>query len=772
MVSLLIALALTGGTIDLEWSPGSEPLIGTGPLGDRITLEGAFSTGKPGCPLIPAVPVEAALPAGAVADGVEILDSSERLVSTSFSPMPAQMGVPISRPANFRFTPADPDAYRRGIEISAGLEGQGTLMGYPVADILICPFSWDPVTEDLMFTESLTLRLTYHMEASYASIPQRGTVGDRVSLDILSSSVLNPEDIPFSPVRQVSELPWGEYLIIADDDLAMSFEPLAEWKTWKGIPARIVNISYITGVYAGVDDAQKLRNFLFDIYQDSPPTYILLAGDTPGIPHRNCYATAEGYEDNPSSDIYYQDMNDTAPGIDAWDLDGDGIWGELNGNDNMDYHPDYILGRASVETVAEADIFVSKVLAWENSPDTADWYTSMGFTTSVLWSSPYCPGSAGKENVDTLYTPSYWTITKLYESAGTQSYAATMAMLNTGMQLVNHAGHGSESFVSIGPGGALAISDFMGLTNVSVNGRPSIWNTMACLSGSFDTGTCLAEAWIRSPGGGGFCIMNTRYGWGEPAEPGGQWSDLVDQEFFAKFFTEDMYQLGVAYMMAKDEFIPLIPSDTHYDWIAKSNTLFGDPELPMYTVVPAEIETGNIVLCEGDPEATITVTSGGIPLENARVCLLQGEWDDPVTYGVGITDGSGSVTLAFQEPLPGMPDEARVTVWARDHQLDTQLVTVGNMGIGSESTGTAAALAMNSPNPVQGTASIQWSLPQSESGEIAIIDIAGRTVERSVLQGTSGVYSWQASENPAGIYFIRMTTLSGDVLERRIVVVR
>ncbi len=186
-------------------------------------------------------------------------------------------------------------------------------------------------------------------------------------------------------------------------------------------------------------------------------------------------------------------MNDTAPGVDAWDLDGDGTWGELNGDDNMDYHPDYILGRASVETVAEADIFVNKVLTWENTPDTADWYTSMGFTTGILWSSPYCPGSAGKEKVDTLYTPSNWTITKLYQSQGTQSYAASMAMLNTGMQLVNHAGHGSQSSVSIGTG-SLGSSDFMGLTNISENGRPSIWNTIACLSGSFDTGTCLAEA--------------------------------------------------------------------------------------------------------------------------------------------------------------------------------------------------------------------------------------------------------------------------------------
>ena len=585
----------------------------------------------------------------------------------------------------------------------------------------------------------------------------------------MNSAVANPGG--FTPLPAASgDLPWGEYLIIADDDLAGAFEPLAEFKTWKGVEARIVTISTITDLYSGVDDAQKLRNFLFDIYQDSPPTYILLAGDTPGIPHRNCYATAEGYTGDPSSDLYYQDMNDTAPGVDAWDLDGDGTWGELNGNDNMDYHPDYILGRASVETVSEAEIFVDKVLAFENTPDTDAWYTSMGFTTGILWSSPYCPGSAGKEKVDTLYTPGTWTITKLYESAGSQSYAATMAMLNTGMQLVNHAGHGSESSVSIGSG-YLGNSDFMGLTNISANGRPTIWNTIACLSGSFDTGTCLAEAWIRSPGGGGFCIMNTRYGWGEPAEPGDQWSELVDQEFFAKFFTEDMYTLGTAFMMAKDEFIPLIPSDTHYDWIAKSNVLFGDPELPMYSQVPQDIEVGDVFLSEGLQTLNVTVSSQGSPLEGARVCLIQGDWEDPETYAVGLTDGAGSVTLTWPEPMPGLPDEARLTVWARDHHLNSQVHTVYNMGTGGES-GSVISMTLNASNPVSGQAAISWTLPAMETATLTIVDLAGRTVATQALETTEGVFSWNSSENPAGVYFVRMTTGSGTTIKRRMAVVR
>jgi hypothetical protein len=770
MVQLFLASALISGFLSFNWSAESAPEILQTPLGDRVTVAGLPSSGHPGEPLFPQVPLTAVLPEGAVADSVAIVDSNTFPVSYNCNPMPAQAGVPISRSGEFHVTSANPEAYSTAVCVSAKLVGQGTLMGYPVADIVLTPLSWNPDTRDLYWAGSVQLQLFYHIGDAGSRIPVRGETGTAAARQVVAASVVNPSDIPVVSHSRSDALPWGEYLIIADDAIASAFEPLAELKTQKGIPAKIVNMSYITGNYTGVDNAQKLRFFLADIYRNSPPTYILLAGDTPGVPHRNCFATAEGCTGDPASDLYYQDMNDTAPGVDAWDLDGDGTWGELNGQDNMDYHPDYILGRASVETVSEAGIFVNKVLMWEDTPDTPEWYTSMGFTTEILWSSPHCPGSAGKEKVDTLYTPATWTITKLYQETGTQSYDATIAMLNKGMQFVNHAGHGSGESVSIGVG-SLDTSEFMGLTNVTQNGRPTIWNTIACLSGSFDTGTCLAEAWIRSPGGGGFCIMNTRFGWGEPAEPGNQWSELVDQEFFANFFVDNMYHLGTAYMMAKDDFVALIPSDTHYDWIAKSNTLFGDPELPMYTTVPGEMEIQAIQLCAGDQSLTVSVSSGGSPLENARVCLLQGNWNNPNTYAVGTTDASGNVTITWAEQMPAVPAAARLTVWARDKVLLTGMHTVENMGISEENQAAYPVLSLSSANPVTGNLSVNWSIPGSTTGEISIVDLAGRTVSRRSLEGSRGVFSWQSEHNPAGIYFVRLTTAVGDIAKTRLVVV-
>ncbi|MCD4700222.1 MAG: T9SS type A sorting domain-containing protein [Candidatus Aegiribacteria sp.] len=769
----------------INWEiPLTDPAVRESTLGDYFYLTGAVNTGVPGDPALPVFPVSVLLPFGARVDMVTVESCNETLLYGSYDLKPVQHGVPISSPELFSPTPRNVASYSEPSNTPLVMPvSQGQLMGYSILDMRISPLAWNPVTGKAVLTSSISMIIQYHYE-DFGCIPRgRGTEGLRVLEDIISSQVLNPEDLSLNnmPAVPADDLPWGEYLIITRDSLVSVFEPLAQFKTMKGIPAAIVTMEYIESNYSGVDAAQKLRFFLRDIYSQVPPTYVLLGGDTPLVPHRNCYATAEGYVDYPAADIYFQDMNDLSVGSDQWDANNNSIWGELSG-DVMDYHPDYIIGRASVENSPQANIFVNKVLAYElpsltDGRDAEPWFTSMGFTTGILWSNPYCPGSAGKEKVDTLYTPVLWKpVVKHYQSNGTQSYSATMEMLNMGMQLVNHAGHGSPGIVSIGTG-SLGISDFMGLTNISTHGRVSIWNTIACLSGSFDTGTCLAEAWIRSPGGGGFCMMNTRYGWGEPSEPGDKWSELVDQEFFANFFTEDLYNLGVAHSMAWDEFIPLIPTDTHYDWIAKSITLFGDPELPMWSEAPdGPLQlTGPDTLSPGVNSVTVSVENNSGPVEGARVCFMQGEWNDTEMYEVDYTDASGQVQMNIT--ADDGYDTAALTVWSRNHVLRTIEIPVSGTGVLSPDTHSGLYfISEPRPNPAINSVIFNWSTPESPA-ELRIFDAAGRIVKVVNMDSAeTGTIIWNCTYEdgrrvPSGLYFARFITSGMDPITRQMVVI-
>ena len=58
-----------------------------------------------------------------------------------------------------------------------------------------------------------------------------------------------------------------EYLIITNDDLKESFEELANWKMSKGIPALVVTTSQIEENYPGFDLAEKIYNYLKDVYK-------------------------------------------------------------------------------------------------------------------------------------------------------------------------------------------------------------------------------------------------------------------------------------------------------------------------------------------------------------------------------------------------------------------------------------------------------------------------------------------------------------------------
>ncbi len=787
LYAAVLISTVSAGEMTVIWeSPVSKPDVKESPFGEYFYIPGATNCGIPGDPSLPVFPITVLLPANAHVDSITVIHFDEIVLPGSYDIKPVQVGVPLSRPELFSPTSRNPESYSETPDYKRVIPGdQGGLMGNNILNMRIFPVFWDPVSTRATYTRSITMKIHYHSSGDIQPSPiGRGITGLAVMEDLLERTVLNADQIIFSDVPLVSakDLPWGEYLIVTRDSLVSVFESLAQYKTMKGIPASIVTMEYIELAYTGIDAAQKLRFFLRDIYDDSPPTYILLGGDTPLVPHRNCWATAEGYTGDPAADIYFQDMNDINVGTDLWDANGNGIWGEIDG-DEMDYHPDYFIGRASVENSSQADIFVNKVLAYENpsledTRDTDPWQTSMGFTTGILWSSPYCPGSAGKEKIDTLYTPTAWQpIIKLYESAGTQSYALSMEMLNQGMHLVNHAGHGSQGSVSIGVG-SLSSSDFTGLTNISAHDRVSIWNTIACNSGGFDLGYCLAEAWIRSAGGGGFCMMNTRYGWGEPSEPGNQWSELVDQEFFAKFFVEDMYHLGVAHAMAWDEFIPLIPTDTHYDWIAKSITLFGDPELPMWTEAPNGVlqvdspDTLNI----GTNNVTVTVQDDSGPLEGARVCFIQGEWDEPAMYEVDYTDASGQVQILLT--TTDDTDTAALTVWSRNHVSVTFDIPILGTGIAGPDIPTLVPfLSMPYPNPVHSSVEFKWSAPEG-SGILTIHDIAGRIVIilDNELNG-AGTIKWncitsQGNPVPPGLYFARFCATGTEPITRQLIVLR
>ena len=770
-VLLLTGLPVLAGqlTVNVPLDPSAISFEDAG-VYTRVVGAGMGLTGSEGQPALPSMPVRVALPTGTAATEIEIVDASYQAVRGRMTVLPAASPVPFSVEQEVQPVEEDPEIYNSNSfhpRVSAVLTSSSVIMGIPVAYLEVYPVRWNPASGTAEVLTNLTLNVTYESAPSTFTVSRRSIQSETRSQEIVRNSVINPEGVASSGASIVSsrDLTYGEYVIITYPDYESYAQDLADWKTSKGVPTNVYTTTWIQSQYSCYDLQQEIRAFLTDC-RDEGVEYVLIYGDDNRIAGRDAKISAGGSTEYPPVDLYFADINDSSPGADLWDSSGNGIWGEY-GIDNVDYHPDLWVGRASVNTPGECTIFNDKVYLYEQIAST-DYFDSnpielrIGYTTELLW--PGCYGSAGAELISNYVPSSAWEEEKCYDSAGNNSVSITNNMLNAGPHHVYHASHGSATSFSL-PGGSYTTSHFMNLTNISSGNLPAIWNSISCLIGYLDGYECMGDAWNNSPNGGGFGAFNARYGWGIPSSPGYGPSEILCRYFYDVMWNDDLYNLGVAHGMGSDQMSP--PSDQYDDWCVKEYNLFGDPELPMWFLDADDLSASHPGSISGAGNVTVTVTSGGSPVSGARVCLQKGDWQTGEVYEVGTTNGSGQATLYVN---PSTTGSISVVAWARDHVSYIGSLNVTGVGIGDGGTGIVAVNATGTvyPSPAMSSATIPFSLASSGTARVDVYDVSGRIVttladeemasgQHSIvwdLQGGSG------TPVPSGMYHVRIQ--SGD----------
>ncbi len=435
-----------------------------------------------------------------------------------------------------------------------------------------------------------------------------------------------------------------EYLIITNNYYTPYFEPLAEWKTKKGIKTRIVTTNYIYSNFDGRDNQEKIREFIKTQYQDSGVVWVLLGGDVNIVPARTAFAMTCGAgspdEDSLQCDLYYSDLDGT------WDLDGDGIFGEVE--DSVDMMPDVFVGRAPVNSIPEFQNFVNKVLTYEKSPP-CDYITDALFFAMVLWGAPgdpdYTDGGVHKDMIEELFIPPQFNITKLYERDGNGSAGGVIDTINEGRHIMNHDGHGWINVIGMDPG-SIYNWDMDNLTN---GDKLGILLSIGCWTAAFDY-DCIAEHFINSTTGGGVAyIGNSRYGWGSPGNPGYGYSDIFDNKFFEAVFVDSVVNIGKALGYAKAYYVPLADCENVYRWCEYELNLLGDPEMPIWTDTPKPVTVlfpDSIHIGEFTLYIQVFLSDGS-PVEGARV-VISGK-----DYKIKTTEPSGEAVLSLSTDSPG-----------------------------------------------------------------------------------------------------------------------
>ncbi|HEC86722.1 MAG TPA: hypothetical protein ENI49_02475, partial [Thermoplasmatales archaeon] len=513
---------------------------------------------EPGKPIVPVKITKILIPQGKKVASVNVITGKEKSLGKGFNIEIAKEPKPTDA-ENEDTTPTFSGTFPK---VKYEVLPVQMFRGYKILPVRLFPVKYSSENGEVTYVQSMEIVVQLENDGV---TPIRGFEEDEKLVKKIVDNIdaVNTYKVKTSPTQSL------EYVIITNDTLAPTFQAYADWKTAHGTATTVVTTSYIYTNYTGIDDQEKIRNYIKDAYTTEGISYVLLGGDVDIIPHRGMYVYAGSNSDNDiPCDMYYGALDGT------WDKDGDGIYGEAadeggSAGEEADFFAEVYVGRAPVNTVEEAQNFINKT---ENF--SANFKALMIGTK--LNDDPLTWGGDYKDEIK-AYIPYEYSTSTLYERDGTGSTSAVVNALNSGENIVNHMGHGWN-----GGFGYLSRADVDGLTNTEY----FLVYSQGCYTASFDnrksdrtyeTDDCIAEHFVYNSTGAIAFIGNSRYGWYAPGSTNGS-SQLFDKEFFDALFNENIVKLGNALQDSKEDLYGV-----GWRWVYFELNLLGDPTLDITT---------------------------------------------------------------------------------------------------------------------------------------------------------------------------------------------
>jgi len=413
-------------------------------------------------------------------------------------------------------------------------------------------------------------------------------VPSRSELTLVTEATFDVEYTMEAEKTQSLDDPSLDEVIITAPAYETEANTLATWRNVTQIKTVVFTTDWIYPTYEGIDEPEKIRNFIRDMFNKTGIKYVLLFGDVDDVPTRYAWIP-DGYYDGAypdgsevPTDYYYECLDGT------WDPNGDGIYADLKKDDytQIDFIPDVSVGRLSVDN-ATASHVVNKIIQYEKNIDPT-WSKKMILVGADI-SAEY-PGADGEilnDYITEVVQYNFTEFIKLYETQETLSASAISDNINSGSGAVNFAGHGHYGVWGLGTGGSYRKSDVANLNN---GNKLPIVVTMTCLSAGFDSlynpGNCIGEEFLRNPAGGSAAYVGaTRVSWAYVGAsiPGGLAGELNWRFWESRKL--GINQPGPMLTEAKIRYIASHPLNTKYkNYYLDEKTvlefvLLGDPAL-------------------------------------------------------------------------------------------------------------------------------------------------------------------------------------------------
>jgi hypothetical protein len=425
--------------------------------------------------------------------------------------------------------------------------------GHRAVMVNVWPVAFDPSTGSVRLYRSITFRL----RLKGSDMARTEILAQRYASPAFESSLayqmLNYNQgrgaVSFAP--DVSD----GYLIITADAYYGNMLPFVSLKQSRGFEVTMTKTSEIPngGTSAGI---KAYIQTAYDTWP-TPPSYVLLVGDTNTIP------TYTGPVIGTSTDLYFGTM------------DGSGDW-----------HPDLGRGRFPVRSSAQTDYMVNKYLAYANLTGQEPWIKTASFPATC---DQYTVAEGTHNYVITNYTqPNGYTGTfpnspqpggdKLYCVTYGATHQDLVNAFNLGRWAIIYSGHGSYSGWEM----SFVPAD---IQNLTAYGTFPFVASHACLSGDFGQTEVFGETWVLQQNKGALVY------WGSSTYSYWDEDDVLERRMFDRFFTADphpavteMTDFGLAGVEAAYPSSAQYYRETYNVLGDPGVKIFLEPDLPTFTL--------------------------------------------------------------------------------------------------------------------------------------------------------------------------------------------
>lgn len=608
---------------------------------DVIRFADMYNKGVTGEATLPYQTVSLLLPQNTEAQSITVEYSDFVELEGTYNLLPSQKPRPLSSTEPLVFEKNEVFYRSENVypETTYSKVNTQYLNGCSFAFAHFTPVRYIPATGKVSYAKSATVTIELTASKSDRSNKLWMTPEVQARVERLAQ---NPEAVQAYKTRARS-IGGYELLVITPEAWVSHFDEYVAFYEARGLRTHVTALEDILATFEGRDDAEKVRAYISQEYDNEGIMMVLLGGDAGLVPWRAlyCYVDDET-NDNLPADMYFCCLDGT------WNDDNDDLWGEVGEDDLL---PELAIARMPFNNEVQFNNMMHKTLEYQANPVLGE------FHNVVLGAEHLGNGYYGSTDMERLvggssdydYTtvgiPENYNYDKVYETQNKKwSGKWFKDEINAfGGHYVHHVGHANTDYVAGWYVNTTDENTFKQLDGVNHN--YNFFHSHGCICGDF-THYCMLERMVNIATGFVATTGNSRYGWYQP------WGDgmaaHLNREFVDAYYNDRLPYIGTAFVEMKVMTAPYVEWDPCMRWNYYDLNILGDVAVCPWLDEPFRPEVSYaFALPVGTMTMPVTVTKRGEAQSNFRCSIFHN--GELLAYGY--TDANGYADVDFADAL-------------------------------------------------------------------------------------------------------------------------